>query len=88
MHVLWTKHIKEKEAKDKFVTLLRNSGISLGRLREIIQERSVALERSERNPKAYDTPNWPYMQAHNNGYLQGLQFVDDLLNFLDDKDDK
>jgi hypothetical protein len=86
LHVAWTKHIKDPEAKAKFEQLLRNSGISLGRLRNIIREKIGSLNASERNPKVYEAPNWPYMQSHNNGFMQGLQYVDDLLKFLDDKD--
>lgn len=80
----WTKGM-DAEKKEKFELLLRNSTITLSRLRKILRDRRNSLEASERTPKIYDTPSWAYMQAHNNGFRQGLKYVEDLLSFMDNE---
>jgi hypothetical protein len=79
----WTKHCKTPEAKARLEGLVRNSTISLGRLREIVQARIQALQTTERKPETYDSPNWAYKQSHTNGMLAAYNNIDQLLSFLD-----
>ena len=79
----WTKRCKTEEQKQKLESLLRNSTISLGLLREIVRERIKSLERSERNVQAYENPNWASMQAHTNGMVAAYNSIDQLLSFTD-----
>ena len=79
----WTKHCKTPEQKEKLESLLRNSTISLGVLRDIIRERIRGLERSERSAQVYENPNWASMQAHTNGMMAAYHNIDQLLSFTD-----
>lgn len=80
---LWIEHIKDKEKQKEFEKLLRNSGISLGRLKDIIQDRLDALERAEVKAEIYDSPNWAYKQADTNGTRRAYMNILQLLSFLD-----
>lgn len=77
----WTKHLRDKEAKEDFERLLRNSTISLGRLREILEEKLEALDRSEVKTEVYDSPNWAYKQADVNGCRRILMNLIQMLEF-------
>jgi len=81
LSVEWTKHLKDKSAKEDFEKLLRNSTISLGRLREILEEKLTALDRSEVKSDVYDSPNWAYKQADVNGMRRVLMNIIALLDF-------
>jgi len=39
----------------------------LERLIMLIDEKETALNNSEFDPKNFDTPSWPYLQAYKNG---------------------
>jgi len=80
---MWTDHISDPEKKTEFVKLVRNSTLSLGRLREINHKLQAGLLNSERNVKTYDNRNWTYLQAHTNGMLQAYGNIDRLLSFMD-----
>ena len=79
----WTRSCKSPEDKEKVEKLLRNSGRSLGLLRDILERRIQELYRSERKVETYSSPNWAYMQAHTNGMLAAYNNIDQLLSFLD-----
>lgn len=81
----WTKHLKDQEAKAEFEKLLRNSTISLGRLREILEDKLQALDRSEVKTDNYDSPNWAFRQADLNGTRRILMNIIDLLSFTEKK---
>lgn len=78
---LWTQHLKDDKAKEDFEKILRNSTITLGRLREILEKRLDSLERTEVNSKAYDNPNWPYKMADFIGMKRALRNILDLVAF-------
>ena len=78
---VWTEHLKDQEDKDGFEKLLRNSTITLGRLREIIEARLRELERQEVKSTGYDNPNWPFKQADSIGMKRALRNILDLLAF-------
>jgi hypothetical protein len=71
------------ESRKEYEMLLRNGYNSeiVKRLKEIIKERQSSLQISEIQPSSYDTPNWAEKQAHNNGMLYILKWVQDLLDF-------
>lgn len=81
LHTLWTEHIKNPEVKADFEKLLRNSTISLGRLREIAEKQLASLRSAEVKVAVYDNPNWAYKQADTNGACRVLQNFIDLLDF-------
>lgn len=81
LSVEWTKHLKDPKARQEFEKLLRNSTISLGRMREILEERLASLDRSEVKTEVYDSPNWAYKQADTNGMRRCLMNVIAMLEF-------
>lgn len=85
MKTIWTHHIKDQDEKVQFEKSLLNSKWILNRQTEILDAMEQGLDRQESSPKAYDSPNWDYRQAHANGYRQCLREVKEL-NTLDQKD--
>lgn len=80
MLTVWTKNLKTEEEKDNFNNQLLGARPVLERLTELLNEKEVELDRSERSLKAYDNPNWAYLQAHKNGCASMLQSVKELIN--------
>jgi hypothetical protein len=77
----WTKHLKDEKAREDFAKLLLNSTISLGRLREILEERLEALQNAKLKTDHYDVANWAYMQADSIGAERTLKKIIELLEF-------
>lgn len=75
MYFDWTKHLKDPEAKSKFVQSVFNSKDVLDRLTSILKEKLDTLDRSETDIAVYDTPNWAERQAHKNGQRSSLMFL-------------
>jgi hypothetical protein len=80
MLTLWTKHIKDQEAKENFERQIINSIPVLERIQDILKEDLDTLDKVEFSTKAYDNPNWAYRQAHVNGYKTAYKNLDKLLN--------
>lgn len=82
--VEWTKHIPrdEPEQKADFESVIRNSRVALGRIKELIDERLASLNAVEFSEKAFDNPNWASLQAYRNGRARELKSLQDLLSFL------
>lgn len=80
MFMAWTKHITDPEEKIRFENSVQSSKHVLDRLKDMLDEQERDLNRAETDPRNYETPNWDYRQAHNNGYRQCLavlkKFVD------------
>lgn len=75
MITAWTKHLKTDEEKDRFRNKVNSAKVVLQRLIELLDEEEDSLDRSELSQMAYDNANWPYLQAHKNGYRQALSIV-------------
>ena len=86
MLTIWTQNLKTQEEKDDFTNQVLNARPVLERLSQILKDKEVALEGSERTQKAYENPNWAYLQAHRNGYYTALQNMTDLLNLDQQRD--
>ena len=80
MLTVWTKNLQTQEEKDNFNNQLLGARPVLERLAELLNEKEVELDRSERSLKAYDNPNWSHLQAHKNGCASMLQSVRELIN--------
>lgn len=80
MFIGWTQHIKDKEEKERFKQSVLASKHILEHLKTLIEKEEDAIDQTERDPKAYDNPAWPYKQAYKNGMRHGLsiikQFID------------
>jgi len=83
----WTRHCKTENEVLKFERQLHNSADVLDRLRDILQGIDDDIQRAEITVKAYDSPSWPYLQAHKNGARQILKDVIKLIT-LDQKEHK
>lgn len=78
--IVWTKHLKTKEEKENFESLLRNSTIVASRLVTILREMDESKVSRETD---YDSPSWAYLQADQNGYRRAIQEVLKLFNYLE-----
>lgn len=68
-------------ANKDFEKMLRNDGVVLGRLKEIIEE--WLLEGENITEADFDSPSWANKQAFRLGNKRGLNKVRDLILFLD-----
>ena len=84
---VWTKHLKTEKERQEFGDYLRKSRLIFERIAAIVKEEEDKLDSSELSPKAYDSANWDYLQAHKNGYRQCLRLIKKLIN-LDQREDK
>lgn len=79
MNSHWTANvINDQEEKESFESYLENNQRLLNRLREIIEEKENALDRSEVQLSAYDSVSWAYKQAHVNGRKAALAEIKQL----------
>jgi hypothetical protein len=85
MDINWFSHIKDPAEQENFRQTVFRSQETLERLNEILSSLEKDLDRIEFNPKFYETPNWDYKQASNNGYRRCLAQVRQLIN-LDQKE--
>lgn len=79
----WFKGERDKKVRDTFEKMLRNDGVVLGRLRDVIDELRSEIERQETSIEDFDSPSWALKQASRLGEKRGLNKVRDLLTFLD-----
>ena len=84
---LWTAHLSDPKDIEHFQRLLNNSSTVFDRLKDILNTKDEAMDNVETSLGAYDNPNWPYRQAHINGYRSCLKRLDKILT-LDPKEDK
>jgi hypothetical protein len=80
MYTVWTKNLKTDQEKDNFNNQLLGARPVLERLMELLNEKEYSLESSERSVKAYETPNWAFLQAHKNGCASMLTSIKELIN--------
>ncbi len=79
MYTGWTAHLKEEE-KDAFQNRVWRSKDVLDRVNQLIESEIKAIDDTERDPKAYDNPSWPYKQAFKNGMRSGLSIIKQLVD--------
>lgn len=84
MNLDWTKNLKTEKEIEDFKNSLRGSRRILDRLTELLNEYEKSLNRSELNTKAFEDPNWAYLQAYKNGYRACLEKLKELID-LDQK---
>lgn len=84
MYDIWTANLQTDEEKERFQNSLKGSKIVLDRLAEILVNKEMELDRSQKSLKQYESPNWAFSTAHKNGYASAIQNIRDLIN-LDQK---
>lgn len=86
MLTVWTKNLKTEEERQNFQNQVIGARPVLQRLSDLLEEKEKELDRSERSQKAYENPNWAYLQAHRNGCAGMLQSIKELINLDQQKD--
>jgi hypothetical protein len=77
---IWTANLQTDEEKQRFMNSLQGSKVVLDRLSEILANKEMDLDRSQKSLKQYESPNWAFATAHKNGYASALQNMRDLIN--------
>lgn len=72
MKTLWTQGEKEN-----FEKLVKGSSQVLDKLKEICYNKRDELNRTRL--KDYDSPNWSLKRAHQDGFVEGLEYLISLL---------
>lgn len=85
MMIDWVKHCQSVEEKEQYKNSLLRAKWVLDDLSKLVNSNLVGRETAEISPKTYDSPNWAFQQAHNNGYKQALKDVINLINLDQDK---
>lgn len=80
MWIEWTKHLKSPKEKEDFERYVLGSKSLLNRLKDIVEEKEKALDRSELSIETYSIPSWDYRQAHKNGNRESLQWLKQLVD--------
>jgi hypothetical protein len=79
MLVGWTQHLKEED-RESFRSRVWRAKPVLDRVNDLIDLELKAVDDTERDPKAYDNPAWPYKQAYKNGVRSGLSIIKQLVD--------
>jgi hypothetical protein len=87
MYDLWTRHLSSEKEKEDFRKIVQGSKPVLKRVKELLDQEEKALDQTELDPKAFDTPNWAYKQAFKNGFRKGLNITQKLVD-LDQQETK
>lgn len=87
MYTKWTQHLKDPEEKQRFLNEIQGSKSVLERLKQLMDEEELILNRSEMDPSCYNVPSWSHFQAHKNGYRQALFKHKKLIDLDQQKDD-
>lgn len=79
LDVCWTKHIRDEEQKNNFISTILASTAMQERLIELLEEK---LENSSKeNEVDYESPSWAYKQADKLGYQRALR---EIINIIPD----
>ena len=78
----WTRKV-DPDKRENLEKLIRNTTIVLSRLKEVVEEDLVEMERV---PLAdYETPSWSHKCAHENGKKEYARQMLTLLSFLEQR---
>jgi hypothetical protein len=72
---LWTAHLQDPSEIERFERSLQGSRVVLDRLLEMLDDKDTSMTNVELSLDAYDNTNWPYRQAHINGYKSCLKRI-------------
>lgn len=87
MDIVWTKHLKDPEEKERLINQIKSAKQVLDRLNTILDEKFDEMERTELSLASYADNNWSHKQAHKNGYKSCLARLKQLIN-LDQQKEK
>lgn len=86
MITAWTQHLTNPEDKERFKQAVQAAKPVLERLKELVEQKESSMEFQEMSLTSYENPNWPYRQAHQNGFKQCLAAYKKLLTLDQQKD--
>jgi len=75
----WTNNLKSEQDKSDFERRFDASRGVLDRLGELIDQRQLSMDVSERGLSQFENPNWAYRQAFNNGLRSAFNIVKTLI---------
>jgi len=76
----WTQHLPTNEEKVRFASSVQSAKPVLDRIKAILLQDELALDRSETDIKTFDSPNWSHKQAYKNGYRKAIQMITTLVD--------
>lgn len=79
MNPYWTSHLKTEEEKQRFASAIVGAEPVLHRLKQLIEMKERDIDLTERSQKAYENPNWAFLQAHRNGYMTAASVIKNLI---------
>jgi len=75
--------LKDKaDVKEDLERTLRNSTYVLGKLKQILKDELLSIDKAEVTITDFDEPNWASKQAFRNGRKSGLTYTLSLLEFI------
>jgi hypothetical protein len=77
----WTKGMTEQE-KEEFLSVLAKSTFLARRLKTLLQERLLYLDRKENGEKVYENQAWPFYQADVNGGKREVKYLLSLFDHI------
>ncbi len=80
MYTRWTEHLKTDEEKEAFRKKIYSAKEVLDRLKNMLEDDYMLLDRTEEDQRIYGIANWAYLQAHKNGNRQVLKTIHNLVN--------
>jgi hypothetical protein len=72
MKTVWTKGIKDKDAKDEIRSAFKSSVFLRERLAEMLDAKITEKDRAAMDAEGYDCANWAYKMADVQGYKRAL----------------
>ena len=80
MQTDWIKHLKTEDEKTRFIKNVKSASSVLERLTELLAEQEKDLDVSELDIRTFETPNWAYKQAYQNGARASIRKIKKLIN--------
>lgn len=77
----WIKDLDQKQ-REELEKQLRAARKPLLKIRQLVINKLVQLEKEQVSKRNYDSPSWAYLQADINGEVRGLQYYLQLTDFL------
>lgn len=82
LNTLWIQTLRDPEKKKNFEEAIRNSGVTLMRLRDIIEELERGILAKQASEESY-SKDWQFLQAHRNGALEMLKTMKKLTDHVE-----
>lgn len=85
MWIKWTSNLQTEDEINSFRNQVYAAKPVLERVRQLLDEKEAAIDRSEINPSTYENPSWSHMQAYKNGIRAACSDLRLLLTIEDER---